>query len=395
MPQITVERPLDRTGITMKLLKLPAEESVIRAFEEETGSNAGQVSDKLEFEHAPLGKLIRCTGNLAELNHLAIRLADMTALELRLFEGAAALAHEDAAIPAFVNITYNLHLYELHPGVSNLHELGLAVKDQYYLPHFPPELHPFLKAGEMGADYLRGAACAVNSEGDMVILRDPERVEAVYRGDRLPEPNVLGRDALFRIWVMCNGQQQLIKIPAIDRDVPLSESLDVSCALHMLGAAVLEQCDAEGGASPWLAERLADAADGMFADVALKKAQCLADAVKDIVGTERLARFQAALILERCDDLDLAADIAENLHCYHLDPAKTDAALGKELLEGRYPQYLLKRHLIDAEAYARSVMTGDGDMALATRYGTISKRDDREFTFRHAKSEENGHGMRQ
>lgn len=113
----------------------------------------------------------------------------------------------------------------------------------------------------------------------------------------------------------------------------------------------------------------------LIGDEEIGKVNLLAERVQAFPDSRTLAKYKAAMELERCDDLDLALDIAANLDSYNFDQ--------KIFSPARYAEYLLEEAGFDTEdpAFKWFDFEGFGERKLKeisyipTAYGLISRNE--------------------
>ena len=99
-----------------------------------------------------------------------------------------------------------------------------------------------------------------------------------------------------------------------------------------------------------------------------------------------LEKFRTALEYERCHDLRLALDIAENLNCYDFCPASEAEKMGKETIkrwDGRLDGDPILAGHVDWKAYGGMVLEQDGYELNAAGTSYI-RRNGREFIYEHS-----------
>lgn len=147
-------------------------------------------------------------------------------------------------------------------------------------------------------------------------------------------------------------------------------------ALESLKAESFDGCVITGSKGTALAFPLAGDED-------IGKLNLLAERIKAFSDSRMREKYRAAMELELCSDLDLALDIAANLHCYDFDPELYSPV--------SYAEYLLKESGADTEdpAFTSFNFQGYGERKMkeagyiSTAYGLITRNEQsfqREYT---------------
>ena len=320
----------------------------------------------------------------SERDWLEQRFENMTVKEELLFRGAMQLEQPQTVAETF-RLLNGLEHYRLLYGADDDVSLGQFVMGHIHLP--VPGSRPYLDPEVVGAAYREnGSGCFLAghyveriSPGRPLPELEPDGVLPTA-GDYAIRIQLASRDHLEGVWVGFPDTGEYMDAAYPDElrlglDALNAETLeqciavDVDCALPQL-TDILSQYDSAG-------ELVRHAID--FGYVWAEQGQGEA---------HWLEKWQAVLELEDCRRLDLALDLAQNLHCYEFIPCGVDLAqYGMELArkEGILGKDPLLSRCFDSVAYAQHHMAKFG--LSATDHGYVA-RNGQELNFEYSQPEQ-------
>ena len=343
----------------------------------------GHGSYHLEYLDWPefLGKRLSEYCTLEEINVLAYRISQMNFQQLEIYEGAVELlwekmmedgSHYWMTEKSLINHSYNLNCYDFYPGILCDADLGKVCIEGGILElinSLPDETLELLDPEKVGR-YLREKDGGTYTHKGYV-LRNTEEFQEVFDGRNLPEMPAELQGTISLQLVNClhpEAASVWLALPA--------KQDEMMRALESLKAESFDDCVIVENRGTALAFPLAGDED-------IGKLNLLAERIKSFSDSRMREKYRAAMELELCSDLDLALDIAANLHCYDFDPELHSPA--------SYAEYVLKESGADTEdpAFASFDFQGYGERKMKevgyvfTAYGLISRNEQpfqREYT---------------
>lgn len=370
---ITADSLEKKRGYSGARLTLPAGQETIRDamqrahVQENESYQVEYTSGWPEFLVRILEGQTKC--RLDEINLLAYQLSRMAQEQMDTMEGAIALRiEEDVGSPVtmkeVINFTYNLDCYDFHPGVIDDEDLGEICIDGGMLELFkklPDDVVELLDPQKVGAELRRSDQGTYTSKG--YVFRCEGNFQEIYDGSQCPEiPDIRTGIISVRLVSLAHQDEQGVWL-----DLPADEQT-MKQALTTLKERSFDYCliaENKGSAMPF----------SLIGDEEIGKLNLLAERVQAFPDSRTLAKYKAAMELERCDDLDLALDIVANLDSYNFDQ--------KIFSPARYAEYLLDEAGFDTEdpAFKWFDFEGFGERKLKeisyipTAYGLISRNE--------------------
>jgi hypothetical protein len=295
----------------------------------------------------------------AEHDWLEQRFENMTAKEERLFRGAMQIESPDN-IQATIRILQGLDHYQLLYGADDDISLGHFVMEHIHSP--TPAARGYLAPETVGAAYRE------KSLGSFV---EGHYVERIAPNRPLPEidptlPLLTSGDYVIRIKLISrsNTEGVWIGFPDTGEYMDATHPDELLLGLDVLNAETLEHCIAVDVdcVLPQLTDLLAqyDTA-GELVRHAIDFGYVWAEQGQG--DPHWLEKWQSVMELEDCHRLDLALDLAQNLHCYEFLPRGVDLSqYGMELAkkENILTQDSLLNQCFDSVAYAQHHMAKYG-----------------------------------
>jgi hypothetical protein len=369
-------------------LKLPADKETISRMME-----AAKVTEDVipftacdyKFRMETMDHVITGSQRLDELNFLAQRLSDLSELERRTFAGAVQL--EGCKTPAeCINLTYSLYsyIYTVHPHISNEEDLGRCYASGLIsqFKNMPPEIMKHLNYEELGRHIFQSDT-AVFAGGHYIKRCALNHIEP-YSGTLIPDSRKT--DTCFmkiRLVSEKDPDGTWLKFPQegfVEEPGNFENNKEILAALEKLHVSDLSECSISRCVCsvPSLERCIETHQDLPLKDFIWKANNAAVGIEETSEGGEGLVeKCYAALEYENCSDLDLAADISQNLRCYEFLPDQCAdlKTYGQLMLAKHY--HLTDESLItcfDLEAVGKELMKAVG--AVSTRYGIISRTDE-------------------
>ena len=315
-----------------------------------------------------------------EHDWLERRFSNMTEKEKILFQGAVEL-EKPQEIGHVMRIASQLDCYDLFYGAGDEAALGKFVMEN--MEHPSTAARPFLDAEHLGGAYHQsqnGAFCSghyVRKMADPLVEEDPTLQPVT--GEYAIRIKLASRSNMEGVWVgfpdsgeyidSNHPDELLLGLDELQAE-SLSEciALEVDCCLPQL-TDILYQYDSAG-------ELVRHAID--FGYVWAEQGQ----------GEPHwLEKWMCVMELEDCHRLDLALDLAQNLHCYEYIPRGVDLAqYGMDLArkEGVLGQDPLLNQCFDSVAYAQHHMAKYG---LSTTDHGYAARNGQEVIYEYSQPE--------
>lgn len=343
----------------------------------------GHGSYHLEYLDWPefLAKRLSEYCTLEEVNVLAYCIRQMNSQQLECYEGAVELLwgkmpEERRPLwiteKSLINLSYNLSCYDFYTGILCDADLGKVCIEGGMLDligSLPDETVKLLAPEKVGR-YLRGKEGGIYT-GKGYVVRNSYEYKEVFDGRNLPEMPTELQGTISLQLVHClhpEAASVWLALPA--------EQDEMRRALESLKAESFDDCVITESRGTALTFPLAGDED-------IGKLNLLAERIRAFSDGGIREKYRAAMELELCSDLDLALDIAANLHCYDFDPELHSPA--------SYAEYVLKESGADTEdpAFASFDFQGYGERKIketgyiSTAYGLISRNElpfQREYT---------------
>ena len=363
-------------------LSLPAgkeeiEDTLQRAGVSEHGFYQLEYLDWPEF----LEKRLSGYCSLEEINILACRISQMDSEQLERYEGAVKLLWGKMleekrlfwmAEKPLIDLSYNLGCYDFYPGILCDADLGKACIEGGMLEmidSLPDETVKLLAPEKVGRYLREKEGGAYTAKG--YVVRNSEEFKEIFDGRNLPEMSAELQGTISLQLVNCVHPEAV----SIWLALPVEQD-EMRRALESLKAESFDDCVITGSRGTALTFPLAGDED-------IGKLNLLAERIKAFSDSRMREKYRAAMELELCSDLDLALDIASNLHCYDFDPELHSPV--------SYAEHLLKESGADTEdpAFASFDFQGYGERKMkevgyiSTAYGLISRNEQpfqREYT---------------
>lgn len=305
----------------------------------------------------------------AEHDWMEQRFERMTVKEELLFRGAMQIELPNN-IQETIRILQELDHYQLLYGADDDISLGRFVMEHIHTP--TPAARGYLDPENVGAAYR---------EGGVGTFVEGHYVERIAPNHPLPEvdltlPLLTSDDYAICIKLISrsNTEGVWIGFPDTAEYMDIAHPDELLLGLDALDAETLEQCIAVDAdcALPQLTDLLAqyDTA-GELVSHAIDFGYVWAEQGQG--EPHWLEKWQAVIELEDCHRLDLALDLAQNLHCYEFLPRGVDLEqYGMELAqkEGVLNQDPLLNQCFDSVAYAQHHMAKYG--LSATDHGYVA-----------------------
>lgn len=305
----------------------------------------------------------------AEHDWMEHRFENMTAKEEMLFQGAMQLEHPETVQEA-MQILQGLDHYRLLYGADDDISLGRFVMEHIHTPTHAAR-------GYLDPEIV-GAAYREHGSGSFV---ENHYVERLNLERPLPEVNpdvplpITGEYAIRIKLVSRNNMEGVwIGFPDTGEYMDTAHPDELLLGLDALQAETLDQCmvvDVDC-ALPQLTNLLAQYdTSGELVSHAIDFGYVWAEQGQG--EPHWLEKWQAVMELEDCHRLDLALDLAQNLHCYEFLPRGVDLEqYGMELAqkEGVLNQDPLLNQCFDSVAYAQHHMAKYG--LSATDHGYVA-----------------------
>ncbi|MDL2232341.1 hypothetical protein LJC63_02005 [Ruminococcaceae bacterium OttesenSCG-928-L11] len=365
-------------------LELPASQEDIERVMELAGVDKPYIAHSYSFRLNELNGQITGPQPLEELNSFAAMIACLSEYERVKLEGAVLLTN--CKTPAdCAKLLCNLDSFALTPNVGDYESLGryFAANDfADSLSKCPLELMMFFDyelLGNLGWDDSTSAFIKGHH------IRDTE--QPLHEFD--PEINLLATCMAIRLCSDRNTDGVWLKFPLQGEDVgyPL-RSPELEVALASLQAASITECHAVECVSEYpCLEQCLDTHAAEPLDQLLWKAHNLSLGEMELsqYGKEAYAKFAAALEYENCADLDLAADISQNLRCY--DFAKNAEDYAQKYLAAKGIDDPILTGCFDLKALGDALISQNG--ATMTGAGIIF-RNENEFIYDYYTPQEKG-----
>ena len=316
-------------------------------------------------------QIINETDNISvqEVNLLAYQIGQMDEFQKETFEGAIQLRQEEnidviVTIKELINLAHNLDSYEYRPGVVDDQTLGNVVLENDLLDtvvNLSEEIMELLDAEKVGQEMRRCEMGTFTESGYIFPNRIPH--QEFYDGVHLPEiPNM--PKGVISIQVVSADRLQE---DGVWLDLPATEQ-KMQNVLSLLDEQSFDNCLIKGSISTVLPYPLADDED-------IDKLNLLAQKIQQFPEQKTLAKFKAIMEFERCNDMDVALDITENMDCYDYDSQMDSPSV--------YAEYLLKEAGINTSdpAFTMFDFQGYGERQIKqlgyvqTAYGLIWRNE--------------------
>ena len=297
---------------------------------------------------------------LSELEFLARRIGGLCDRERSLLTGALEL-EKPQSLRDIVNLTCNLHKFELLPGVSDEETMGRRLLKERGI-HVPDSIADCVAYDQVADGYLVDHPGVFTDSG--FVSRKDEPLEMVYDGDKLPEP-YCDSDGIITVRLNPKGKPGRVTLT-----FPAScERIDA--ALEELGVESLDDCYASCTSSiPGLLEHLPNY-DGL---------ECLNLAAAYLgVDEEQNRLFMAVMEAEVPGSMFELPEITDALCQYRLLPEniKTPKDYAHHVLNdsNRHRYFLdsFTANFVDFDALGKALMKEDG-VAL-TSFGIVERYD--------------------
>lgn len=295
---------------------------------------------------------------LSELEFLARRIGGLYGGERGILSGALEL-EKPQSLRDIVNLSCNLHKYELLPDVQDESTMGwrLVKESKLFVPN---SLAECLAYEQMADEYLAEHPGMFTNSG--FISRKGEALEMVYDGEKLPEP-YCDPDGVITVRLNPKGKPDRVTLT-----FPAScERIDA--ALEELGVESFDECYACCTSSiPGLLEHLPNY-DGL---------ECLNLAAAYLgVSEEQNRLFMAVMEAEVPGSMFELTEITDALCQYHLLPEiKTPEDYAHHVLAEDGDRYYVDgftADFVDFDALGKAMMKKDG-VAL-TSFGVVQRDD--------------------
>lgn len=295
---------------------------------------------------------------LSELEFLARRIGGLCGGERGMLSAALEL-EKPQSLRDIVNLSCNLHKYELLPDVQDESTMGwrLVKESKLFVPN---SLAECLAYEQMADEYLADHPGMFTDSG--FISRKGEALEMVYDGEKLPEP-YCDPDGVITVHLNPKGKPDRVTLT-----FPAScERIDA--ALEELGVESFDECYASCTSSiPGLLEHLPNY-DGL---------ECLNLAAAYLgVSEEQNRLFMAVMEAEVPGSMFELPEITDALCQYHLLPEiKTSEDYAHHVLAEDGSRYYVDgftADFVDFDALGKAMMKEDG-VAL-TSFGIVERYD--------------------
>lgn len=295
---------------------------------------------------------------LSELEFLARRIGGLCGGERGMLSAALEL-EKPQSLRDIVNLSCNLHKYELLPDVQDESTMGwrLVKESKLFVPN---SLAECLAYEQMADEYLADHPGMFTDSG--FISRKGEALEMVYDGEKLPEP-YCDPDGVITVRLNPKGKPDRVTLT-----FPAScERIDA--ALEELGVESFDECYASCTSSiPGLLEHLPNY-DGL---------ECLNLAAAYLgVSEEQNRLFMAVMEAEVPGSMFELPEITDALCQYHLLPEiKTPEDYAHHVLAEDGSRYYVDgftADFVDFDALGKAMMKEDG-VAL-TSFGIVERYD--------------------
>lgn len=295
---------------------------------------------------------------LNELEFLARRIGGLCGGERGMLSAALEL-EKPQSLRDIVNLSCNLHKYELLPDVQDESTMGwrLVKESKLFVPN---SLAECLAYEQMADEYLADHPGMFTDSG--FISRKGEALEMVYDGEKLPEP-YCDPDGVITVRLNPKGKPDRVTLT-----FPAScERIDA--ALEELGVESFDECYASCTSSiPGLLEHLPNY-DGL---------ECLNLAAAYLgVSEEQNRLFMAVMEAEVPGSMFKLPEITDALCQYHLLPEiKTSEDYAHHVLAEDGSRYYVDgftADFVDFDALGKAMMKEDG-VAL-TSFGIVERYD--------------------
>lgn len=356
-----------KQGVWLKLPSSPAEIGEAYAaldgidsvyLETSIGNAASSVHSLPEYLR---GKTVSDQG-IKEMQFLARRINGLTEQE-QMKLGAMLDIEKPYTIMEIVNLSCNMDKFAIYPDVHNEAELGQYLLQQRKI-NASDELPPYVDYEGIGSGYATDHAGCFSKCG--YVVRTGEALESVYDFKHLPDP-AYEKNSLFLLQFYTDRGSCSVSLPASqDRLELLKKHLDVadlgSCTDFYIQSSV------DG-----LKERLP-------CGCSVQELNGFAKLLQDVLdGTgETWIHLLAALEAEAPDNMDFAAEIADNLEHYDFMPDTE-----KIQTPADYAHYVIENHglfiadeaadFIDYEAMGKALLHDHG--VTQTSFGPVLRTD--------------------
>lgn len=296
---------------------------------------------------------------LNELGFLARRIGGLCDRERNVLTGALEL-EKPQSLWDIVNLSCNLHKYELLPGVNDEEAMGRHLLKERGI-HVPGSIADCVAYDQVANGYLADHPGVFTDSG--FVSRNGEPLEPVYDGEKLPEP-YCDPDGIITVRLNPKGKPNRVTLT-----FPAScERIDA--ALEEIGVESLDDCYASCTSSiPGLLEHLPNY-DGL---------ECLNLAAAYLGADEEQNRlFMAVMEAEVPGSMFELPEITDALCQYHLLPViKTPDDYAHHVLndDTRHRFFLdsFTANFVDFDALGKALMKEDG-VAL-TSFGIVERYD--------------------
>lgn len=322
---------------------------------------------------------------LEEVNVLACLVAHMDSLQLETYEAAIQMRQEEnidvpVGIKDLLNLCYNLKCYEFHPGIINDRMLGEICLEEdmlEWLCVLQEDVRSLLDPQKVGMELRREEGGIFTSKG--YVFPNTLSYQDIYDGIHLPDiDGVAGGIFSLRLVGFQYPEEQgtWLELPTTDRGF--------QWVLNELNERTFDDCIIAESISTVRGYSIKQKDD-------IETLNELARQIQEFPDDRTLCKFEAALELEQCDNLEQALQIAENLDCYSYDPQMYSMAA--------YTRYLFGELEINVDdpAFAAFDFQGYGERQLGlsesvqTAYGMITRNED--FPIQTQQNTENGMKM--
>ena len=313
------------------------------------------------------------------------RIAGMSPKETLLLEAAMQLAPMETAAD-FINLTFQLHCYELCYPAKDDHELGEFVA--LYMEYGKDSALSYIDREKLGRHYRIRQNPGIFS-GGAYVFPACQTAKPIYDGSNLLELKDDDYSLKLKLSSKSNKAGVWLRLPDY-AEVNGGRPDELRIALDTLGVSSLNECQVlEAVCVLPNIRNLLEQYDTL--DKLVWDANNLGY-VLDERGQGMpyfMGHFQAAMEYEGCDRLDFALDISQNLHCYDFLP--DDVAMGeygkKAAIEnGLVRSGTLSAELFDYELYGHQQIQNAG--MVLTEYGYIC-RNKNSFHFEYSQGPKN------
>lgn len=305
----------------------------------------------------------------SEYEWLERRFSNMTEKERILFLGAMEIDPPQET-GELIGLTCQLHRYELYYGAGDMETLGQFVLDQ--LNQVSAAARPYLSPAHVGEAYLRDTPFCTFCEGSFIRRTSPlepipaqNLMEQPETGEYAIRIKLASRNHMEGVWAGFPDTGEAMAPNAPDE---LLLALDALC-VESLGECIVLEADC---CLPQLTDIVSqyDSA-GELARQAIDFGYVWAEQGQG--APHWLEKWQAVLELEDCHRLDLALDLAQNLHHFEFFPRGVELTeYGREMAvrDGVIPKEGLLNRCFDGEAYAEAYLQTHG--LSATEHGYVA-----------------------